>query len=297
MKKTNKYVIREGWVSIIFNCLLFVIKYWAGIVSGSVALIADAWHTMTDTISSVIVLISGKVMNKPPDKEHPYGHGRAEHIANLIIGVLLAIVAFDFLVSAYTKFKSGEPSHFGIIAIIVTGISIISKEAMARYAFWTYKKSKLDILKSDGLHHRSDALSSIIIMAGIFLNKYAYWIDSLLATLVAILIAYASYEILNKEIDYSLGEKIDSELKKKIKASVTKLLGHSVYIHHFHLHQYGYYQELNCHIKLPGERTLNEVHNTCTKIEQMLSLKFNIVATIHPEPINDTDKKSDSIKK
>jgi len=291
MEKTNKYVILEGWVSIIINCLLFGIKYWAGIVSGSVALIADAWHTMTDTISSVIVLISGKVMNKPPDKEHPYGHGRAENIANLIIGVLLAIVAFDFLVSAYTKFRSGEASHFGIIAIVVTGISIISKEAMARYAFWTYKKSKLDILKSDGLHHRSDALSSIIIMAGIFLNKYAYWVDSLLAALVAILIAYASYEILSKEIDYSLGEKIDPELKNNIKASVTELLGHTVYIHHFHLHQYGYYQELNCHIKLPGNLTLNEVHHICTKIEDMLNLQFKIVTTIHPEPI---DSKEDS---
>lgn len=290
MEKTNKYVIREGWVSIIVNCFLFVIKYWAGIVSGSVALIADAWHTMTDTISSVIVLISGKVMNKPPDKEHPYGHGRAEHIANLIIGVLLAIVAFDFLISAYTKFKSGEASHFGIIAIIVTGISIISKEAMARYAFWTHKKSKLDVLRSDGLHHRSDALSSVIIMAGIFLNKYAFWIDSLLAAIVAILIAYTSYEIINKEIDYSLGEKIDSDLKKKIKLSVKNLLGNTVYIHHFHLHQYGYYQELNCHIKLPGDLTLNEVHIICTKIEQMLSSKFKIVATIHPEPIDNTEE-------
>ena len=282
----QKYIIWEGWISIIVNTFLFVLKYWAGIVSGSIALLADAWHTMTDTISSVIVLISGKISNKPADEEHPFGHGRAEHVAAIIVGVLLAIVAFDFTLSAYTKFRSGEPGHFGMLAVIVTALSIILKEALARYAFWTYRKSGSSVLRADGWHHRSDSLSSVVILSGIFIGKYFWWIDSALALIVAAMIAYASYEILSKEIKSFLGEEVDPELVKEIKSAVWELLGMNVYIHHFHLHKYGNHKELSCHIKLPPRMPLNEAHTICTKIEQMLKLRFEMTATIHPEPLN-----------
>jgi len=282
----QKYIIREGWISIIVNTFLFGLKYWAGIVSGSIALLADAWHTMTDTISSVVVLISGRISNKPADEEHPFGHGRAEHVAAIIVGVLLAIVAFDFILSAYTKFKSGEPGHFGMLAIIVTALSIVLKEVLARYAFWTYRKSGSSVLRADGWHHRSDSLSSVVILAGIFIGKYFWWIDSALALIVAAMIAYASYEILSKEIRSFLGEEVDPELVKEIQSAVWELLGMNVYIHHFHLHKYGNHQELSCHIKLPPRMPLNEAHAICTKIELMLKLRFELTATIHPEPID-----------
>jgi cation diffusion facilitator family transporter len=87
MNKQNKnYSLIEGWLSIVVNTLLFGLKYWAGIVTGSVALIADAWHTLSDSISSVVVIISSKISNKPADKEHPFGHGRADLVSSIIIG-------------------------------------------------------------------------------------------------------------------------------------------------------------------------------------------------------------------
>ena len=158
MKDINKYISREGWLSIIGNIFLFVLKYWAGIVTGSIALIADAWHTLSDSVSSVIVLIGGKISQKPADEEHPFGHGRAEHIAAIIIGVLLAIVAFDFIVSSIEKFGTHEKTVFGTIAWIVTIVSILVKEGMAQYAFWAAKKANSSILRADGWHHRTDAL-------------------------------------------------------------------------------------------------------------------------------------------
>ncbi|HKL30993.1 MAG TPA: cation diffusion facilitator family transporter, partial [Tangfeifania sp.] len=100
MSAKDKYIAREGWLSIFGNVFLFGLKYWAGISTGSLALIADAWHTLSDSVSSVIVLIGGKISRKPADDDHPFGHGRAEHIASVIIGVLLAIIAFDFIVGA-----------------------------------------------------------------------------------------------------------------------------------------------------------------------------------------------------
>ncbi|UCG28880.1 MAG: cation diffusion facilitator family transporter, partial [Bacteroidales bacterium] len=84
----------EGWLSIAGNIILFGLKYWAGIVTGSIALIADAWHTLTDSISSIIVLIGVRIASKPADREHPFGHGRAELIASVIIGFILAFVSF-----------------------------------------------------------------------------------------------------------------------------------------------------------------------------------------------------------
>lgn len=283
----HQYIVREGWISIVTNLLLFGLKYWAGLVSGSIALIADAWHTLTDSVSSVIVLVGGKVSNKPADEEHPFGHGRAEHIAAVIIGVLLAIVAFDFVLSSVEKFNSREGGNFGTIAIVVTIISIVGKEVLAQYAFWGYRKTKSSMLKADAWHHRTDSLSSIIILIGIFVGKFYWWMDSLLALIVALMIAYASYEILSKEIRSLLGERIDPELIRAIKVDIDGLLEREVYIHHFHLHQYGQHNELSCHIKLPATMSLNEAHAICTRIENRIKEKFDLVTTIHPEPLEE----------
>ena len=284
-QKNQKYIVREGWVSIFTNLLLFGLKYWAGIVSGSIALVADAWHTLTDSVSSIIVLIGGKISSKPPDDDHPFGHGRAEHIAAIIIGVLLAIVAFDFVLNAIDKFQSREAGNFGTIAIVVTIISILGKEAMAQYAFWGYKKTNSSILKADGWHHRTDALSSVIILIGIFIGKYFWWIDAALAFIVALMIGFASYEILSKEIKKLLGENIEPELLREIIQEVDQLFDLEVHIHHFHLHQYGNHNELSCHIKLPANMPLKEAHDICSQIENMIWEKFELVTTIHAEPL------------
>lgn len=287
----QSYIIKEGWISIFSNLLLFGLKYWAGLVSGSIALIADAWHTLTDSVSSIIVLIGGKISNKPADEEHPFGHGRAEHIAAIIIGVLLAIVAFDFVLSSIEKFNSGKAGNFGLIAIIVTIISIIGKEAMAQYAFWGFRRTGSSVLKADAWHHRTDSLSSVIILIGILVGEYFWWIDSLLAFIVALMIAYASYEILSKEIRDLLGVNIDPKLIREIKDEVDALFEREVYIHHFHLHQYGNHNELSCHIKLPPEMPLEEAHQICTKIEHRIKDKFDLITTIHPEPLKDIGAK------
>lgn len=281
----HKYIVREGWISVVTNLLLFGLKYWAGLVSGSIALIADAWHTLIDSVSSIIVLIGGKLSNKPADEEHPFGHGRAEHITAIIIGVLLAIVAFDFVLSSVEKFNSREPGHFGTFAIVVTVVSILGKEALAQYAFWAFRKTGSSVLKADAWHHRTDSLSSVIILIGILAGSYFWWIDSLLAFIVALMIAYAGYEILSKEIKCLLGERIDPKLIKAIKDEVGLLLDREIHMHHFHLHQYGHYNELSCHIKLPADMPLNEAHAICSRIEDAIEEKFDMVTIIHPEPL------------
>lgn len=285
MQSRNKYIVQEGWISIIGNTVLFGLKYWAGIVTGSLALIADAWHTMSDTISSIIVLIAGKVSRKPADDDHPFGHGRAEHIAAIIIGVLLAIVAFDFIVGAIEKFSSKEKTVFGTIAWVVTIVSILAKETMAQYAFWAAKKANSSILKADAWHHRSDALSSIVILIGLTVGNYFWWTDSVLSFIVALMIGYTSYEILSKEITSLLGESPAEDLLLSIRETAQKACVQPIYLHHIHIHNYGQHSEMSCHIKLPPKMTLNEAHDICTVIENAIEEKFGYVSTIHPEPI------------
>lgn len=285
MPDSKKYIQREGWLSIFGNVLLFGLKYWAGIVSGSVALIADAWHTLSDSVSSVIVLIGGKISRKPADDDHPFGHGRAEHIAAIIIGVLLAIIAFDFVLSSFEKFSSNETTNFGTIAWVVTIISIIVKEGMAQYAFFGFRKTNSRILKADGWHHRTDALSSIVILIGISISNFFWWTDAVLGFIVALMIGYASYEILSKEIKSLLGESPSNELLLSIRETAQKACKQPLHLHHIHIHSYGNHAELSCHIKLPPDMSLEEAHEICTKIETSIQKEFGFISTIHPEPI------------
>lgn len=285
MNKKSKYIKQEGWLSIIGNVTLFVLKYWAGVVTGSLALIADAWHTLSDSVSSVIVLIGGKISQKPADEDHPFGHGRAEHIAAIIIGVLLSIIAFDFIVGAIEKFGTKEKTVFGTIAWVVTLVSIICKEGMAQYAFWAAKKSNSSILKADAWHHRSDAVSSVVILVGISVGKYFWWTDAVLSFIVALMIGWASYQILSKEIKSLLGESPSNDLLLSIRETAQKAYDKPLHLHHIHIHNYGNHTEMSCHIKLPSQMSLDEAHEICTMLEGAIQNKFGYLSTIHPEPI------------
>lgn len=287
MPHRKKYIIREGWISITGNLILFALKYYAGIVTGSLALIADAWHTLSDSVSSVIVLIGGKISGKPADHDHPFGHGRAEHIASVIIGVLLAIIAFDFVVGAVNKFSTREQTFFGLFAWIATIVSILVKEGMAQYAFWAAKKTGSSVLKADGWHHRTDALSSVIILIGITLGNTFWWTDAILSFIVAVMIGWASYQILAAEIKSLLGEGPSDELVASIHRTINEKCNRPLHMHHIHIHTYGRHTEFSCHIKLPPDMSLDEAHDICTRVEEIMMDQFGFVSTVHPEPLNE----------
>ncbi len=281
--RNRKLAYTEGWLSIGINILLFALKYWAGIVTGSVAIIADAWHTLSDSLSSVFVIVGAKVSSKPPDKKHPFGHGRAELIASVLIAALLGFVAYEFITQSITKFISKEEVIFGTIAIVVTIMSVVFKEILAQYAFWAARKTGSGLLKADGFHHRTDAISSAIILVGILLGKYFWWIDAVLGIVVSLMILYAAYDILKDSISRLLGEAPDPELKNKLVDIAAKITDIELNIHHIHLHNYGNHNELTFHIKLPKKMSVEEAHSFSDKFEKQISNDLNITATIHIE--------------
>ena len=283
-KKKASYL--EGTVSIVINIGLFGIKLWAGVVSGSIAITADAWHSLSDTISSMVVIVGAKLSSKKPDSEHPFGHGRWEQIAAIFIGFLLGLIAYDFTKDSIIQFQSKESANFGTLAIVVTIISILVNEGLAQYAFYLGKKTDSITVKADGWHHRTDALSSIIILIGIFFKNYFWWIDSVLGIIVSVMIFYAAYEIIKESINKLLGEKPTPELIHEVETIINAVSSDDLSPHHYHIHDYVTHRELTFHIKLDNHLSIAEGHAIATAIEDKLLSDLKIISTIHIEPFD-----------
>ena len=285
MDQHSKLGYREGLVSVILNLLLFVLKYYAGIASASLALIADAWHTLSDSLTSLVVILGIKLSSKKPDKEHPFGHGRWEQISALIIAILLALVGVEFMKDAIAKLRGHEAADFGWLAYLATVASIVLKEGLARYAFYIARKTGNAAVKADGWHHRSDALSSLMVLAGLFLSPYFWWIDSVLGMLISFRLFYAAYGIIREAVNKILGEEPSEEVIGKVEQIVKAEMGNVAYPHHYHIHHYGDHIEFTFHIKVPGEETVEEAHRKATLIEMQIKTELKIDATIHIEPL------------
>lgn len=285
MDQHSKLGYREGLVSVILNLLLFVLKYYAGIASASLALIADAWHTFSDSLTSLVVIFGIKLSSKKPDKEHPFGHGRWEQISALIIAILLALVGVEFMKDAIAKLRGHEAADFGWLAYLATVASIVLKEGLARYAFYIARKTGNAAVKADGWHHRSDALSSLMVLAGLFLSPYFWWIDSVLGMLISFMLFYAAYGIIREAVNKILGEEPSEEVIGKVEQIVKAEMGNVAYPHHYHIHHYGDHIEFTFHIKVPGEETVEEAHRKATLIEMQIKTELKIDATIHIEPL------------
>ena len=280
----SRSAARAGWISIGVNVLLFGFKYWAGIESGSVAIIADAWHTLSDSVTSIIVVISVWIASRPADKEHPFGHGRAEILATSIIGVLLTVIAVEFSIESIQRLIQREEASYGTLAIVVTAGSVLAKEGLARYSIIVGRRTGSKSLKADAWHHRSDAISSIVILAGIFLNQYIWWIDGAMGLVVSLLILHAAYGILREVFHAFLGEKPDEKTVENINDICARHYKKSVYPHHIHVHHYGAHTEMTMHIKLDKGLSLEEAHNIASMIEDDIRTRLGIEATIHTEP-------------
>ncbi len=285
MDQHSKLGYREGLISVILNLLLFVLKYYAGIASASLALIADAWHTLSDSLTSLVVIFGIKLSSKKPDKEHPFGHGRWEQISALIIAILLALVGVEFMKDAIAKLRGHEAADFGWLAYLATVASIVLKEGLARYAFYIARKTGNAAVKADGWHHRSDALSSLMVLAGLFLSPYFWWIDSVLGMLISFMLFYAAYGIIREAVNKILGEEPSEEVIGKVEQIVKAEMGNVAYPHHYHIHHYGDHIEFTFHIKVPGEETVEEAHRKATLIEMQIKTELKIDATIHIEPL------------
>ncbi|MCL2293986.1 MAG: cation diffusion facilitator family transporter [Spirochaetes bacterium] len=287
MNKAKAQVF-AGVLSVVVNAILFGVKFWVGLITGSIALIADAWHTLSDALTSVFVAFSVKLQTKKADKEHPFGHGRWEHISAIFIAFILGIIAYEFFMRSIERLNDREGIVFGTLAIVVTAASIVVKEILTQIAFYIGRKTDNAVVTADGWHHRSDSLSSIVVLAGIVISKFVtdlWWMDSVLGIFCALAIFYAAFKILKESISKLLGEEPKQDLINKINEEVKKIYKEDLKIHHVHLHNYVSQKELTLHIMLDGNKSIEYGHKIATAVENMIEEKFDMAATIHIEPL------------
>ena len=287
-KHKRRLGLTEGILSSVANIVLFAVKIWVGMLTGSIAMVADAWHTLSDTVTSVVVIFGFLVSAKPGDQEHPFGHGRAELIGSIVIGTLLGVVGLNFLRESYLQLSGGTTIRFRPISIVVFAFSALAKEALAEFSFWAARKTESKSLKADAWHHRSDAIAAALIVIGSLLGARLWWIDGALGIAVATLIVYAAVEIVRDSARVSLGEAASAKLTKNILDLIQREAPQASVVHHIHVHRYGDHIEVTLHLHLPDSIPLKAAHNIATSLEGLLRTKLGIEPTIHVEPASES---------
>jgi len=273
----------EGWLSIVINIVLFIFKLLIGLATNSIAIMADAWHTLSDSLTSVVVIVGAKASSKEKDEKHPYGHGRIELIASIIIGVLLCVAGGNFLLESISKLFILENFIFDKSIIVIFSLSVVLKEGIAQFSFWAAKKTNSQSLKADGWHHRSDAIASLLILISLSFGNAIPGIDAIIGILVAILIVYTAINIIKESSNPLIGEKLKIEIEDNIKELIVITIGPDINAHHFHYHRYGDHKELSFHITMPGHLSIADSHCLIDEVEKKIKGFWEIDATIHCE--------------
>lgn len=272
------------WVSIILNVLVFAIKYYAGLRIDSLAMIADAWHSLSDSITSVVVLSVFWIASKPADYEHPFGHGRAESVISIIVATILAVVGVNFVIESISRLQERTIVHYDNTSLIIFGITILIKEIMAQYSVIYGKKIKSEALIADGWHHRSDAISTLVIVIGAYFGEMYYWIDSIMTILVSVMLFYVTYEILKSAASSILGETPTHDFKTQVMKIAKDVNPAITSVHHFRIHSYGDHKELNIDIRLPAEMSVHDAHVIANAVEKSIYYQLKYKTTVHVEP-------------
>ena len=281
----GKIGMLQGWISIGVNLLLFGIKFFFGVISNSIALTADAFHTLSDMASSAVVVFGFKMADKPADKEHPFGHGRAETIAALTIAIMIGFAAFEFFKTSITRLIYPEIIQVSQIVLVVVIITIIMKEAMARFSFSLGNKINSDTLRADAIHHRTDMFSSILVLvafAGAWMGYSK--LDAIMGLGVAGFMLYSAYGVARGAIDDLLGKPVDQLTIDSIKSQAMKVVGVEN-VHDIVVHSYGVRRFISLHIEIPEGGSPEFMHEMADQVEKSLANEMNADVVTHVDPI------------
>ncbi len=289
----------EAWVSIVGNVLLFVVKLLMGLAINSLSLIADAFHSLSDVLTSVVVIIGFKIGGKPPDKEHPFGHGRVETIATLIIAFMLFIVAYELGKDAVIRIISPKKVDFSYIAVTFMIASAGFKEWMASFSIFLGKKINSSSLIADAWHHRSDAIASLLVGLGlIFMRFNLYFIDGILAIGVAVLIGWVAVELSISSSNTLVGVAPDPKLIDKIR-EVSLSVNGVINVHDIFVHDYQTNKVISLHAEVNDNLSVDEAHNIATNVENKVKEvagAFSVIAHVDPNERQKRDQVKENLK-
>ena len=284
-----KIGVFQGWISVLVNSVLFILKLLIGIIVGAVSVIADAVHTLSDVVSSIVVIWGFKQAEKPADVEHPYGHGRAEYIATLIIAILLCVAGIEFIEASIDRIQNPEQVAAEWWMILILMVTIILKEITARYAEFLSSKIASGVLHADAWHHRIDAISSIMVVAAMIAGKYGYpVVDGWAGLGVALFLIFTGFEIAKDAVDDLIGKPPTMEDVENIRNIVMNING-VLGAHDITIHSYGHDKFVSVHVEIDADKSTAEAHDISEEVEHKLHDALGVEPTIHMDPVHPND--------
>ncbi|PKL14314.1 MAG: cation-efflux pump, partial [Spirochaetae bacterium HGW-Spirochaetae-6] len=270
------------WVGFFTNFILTLFKLFAGLIGNSAAMIADAIHSLSDFATDIVVLISFRIVRKPPDKNHDYGHGKVETLATTIIGVALFFVGVGILYSGgkniYFATILKRPLELpGIIALVAALLSIVIKELLYRFTIIVGKQIQSQAVIANAWHHRSDAFSSIGTFIGIggaiiFGNNWRI-LDPIAAVIVSLFIIKTAYAITIGSVKELLEESLDENTKNNI-LNIIKNVNAAKFPHDLKTRKIGNKIAIDVHIKVDNSLNIVAAHNINNEIENKIKEKY-----------------------
>ncbi len=278
--------IAQGWISIVANFIIFVLKLVFGFISNSIALIADAFHSLSDMASSGVVVFGFKMASKPADKEHPFGHGRAETIAALTISILIGFTGIEFIKTSITRFMNPNSIEVSWAVILVVLITIVLKEVLARLSYNLGDKINSSTLIADAIHHRSDMWSSVLVLSAFGGAWLGYpKIDAIMGLGVAGMMIQSAYAIARTAIDDLLGKPVDTETIKNIKEYAMQSPEVSN-VHDIVVHSYGAHRFISLHLEIAEGKSPESMHDIADSVEKLLSHEMEADVITHVDPVS-----------
>lgn len=282
-------------LGIIVNIFLTIIKAVAGLMANSRALIADAFESAADIISSLTVLIGIRAARKPPDSEHPYGHGKAENVASLIVAILLIIVGFEIVIQSIQAVWIEDKESTGILALYVIIFTIIIKEILFQYKFRLGKKINSPAVIADAWHHRSDAISSIIALVGVGLTiigdkmdiSYLQNFDPIAGAIIGVIVMWMGFKIGRDAVNVTLETVLSSEETVPFKETTLNVEGVKR-IDALKARTHGSYVIIDLKISVDPNISVYEGHAIAARVKEKLIEKHEQVhdVNVHVNPYN-----------
>lgn len=291
------YGVLCGVAGIFFNVLLAALKFVAGLLSGSIAIMADAANNLSDAGSSLIVLFGFKLAGQKPDPDHPFGHGRIEYISGLLVSMLIIFMAFELLKSSVdTIFHPGEITFEPVILVILIA-SILVKFYMFLYNRRIGKQLNSEAMLATSMDCLSDMAATAVVLASMLVSYFFdVQIDGICGTLVALLIFYAGFNSAKETISPLLGQPPEAEFVKRIEEIVLaeeEIVG----IHDLIVHNYGPGRRMiSLHAEVPADGDILILHDIIDNVEHKLKEELLCPAVIHMDPVSTKDEETLRLK-
>lgn len=287
-----------GIVGLIINLSLSALKLIIGLTISSIAVTADAFNNLSDATSSIITIVGFKLSNAPPDKKHPYGHGRIEYLTALMIAFMVMIVGFQFVKSSFNRIINPEPIKFEWLSLVLLLISVFVKIWLSFFNKNLGNKISSAALKATAIDALGDVVITSVIALSLILSLVTdFPIDGYVGLLVSILILYSGFILVKETISPLIGEAPDAELIKAINEGVLSydyILG----VHDLIVHNYGPGKTMaTIDVEIPADIDLVTIHNVVDQAERELSKKHDLYLVIHMDPVGLESKETKKVRK